>query len=370
MRIVRRLDLAFVAEFIPPFLSGWLLFTGVLVFSGVLPSLQYVHHPPVGQVSTWLVWQFPAFAVQAMPIAVVFAALVSMGRMVRHRELFAMQAGGVDPRRPVAVLVVFGLILAAIAVACDQWVVPPASIRLTEIWWPMTSGRQPLHRLAGHTWFVGTGDLSAGRVEGHRMLGVRFVRRSPDGLDLYFAREATFQGDRLRLSNAKHVVLDLASLGSSGTRPKLTDGLVQVSQQAPVMSVRTTGTEAQWVTRYSGGSYEDGRNWLGLWASAHNPLRTSTDRAQDWVTIYRKLADAMANVALLAVAVPLAIRLAGSTVLSFAITLGTSVAWYLAIAGTELAARSGGLPASAVAWLSLAPFVIVGLALNVAAGRT
>lgn len=365
---MRRIDRALITEFVPPFIGAWALFTGVLVFSGVLPSLQYVHRPPPMQVATWLLWQFPAFAVQSMPIAVAFASLLAMGRMVRHRELLAMAAGGVAPGRPVAVLVAFGVALTLVAAACYQWVVPVAAVRVTETWWPMVSGRPALHRLAGHTWFVGTGDLYARRVDGHRMLDVRVTRRTGDHLDVYFAPQATFQGKDLQLVNPEHVVLNLSALGGTAGADVAPEGLATAYGPAALTSIPTTGTEAEWVTRYSGGSYEDARTWSGLWASAHNPLRSSVARSQDWVTIYRKIAEAVANVALLMAAVPLAVRFAGNSTLSFALTLGTSVAWYLALAGTELAARSGGLPPSSVAWLALSPFVLLGLA-TMAANR-
>ena len=368
---MRRIDRVFVGEFLGPFLAALVLFTAVVVFSGIAPSLRYLHAPAIGDVVVWLAWQFPAYVVQAMPIAVAFGALVAMGGLVRRRELLAMSAGGVNPRRPIAVLFIVGVVLAGLGLADGQWAVPTAATKLTETWWPMTSGRPGLFRLAGRSLFVGTGDLYFARVQGGRMLDVRFTRRRRDVVDAYFADSATFDGRALILNQVQHVVLDLSPLdrlAASTSTPRLPT-LVPVDARLDQVRLRTTGDESAWLTRYSGAAYEDGRSLTALWSSAHNAMRTPIARLQDRVTFYRKLVEPIANIAVLIVAVPLAVRFAGSTVLSFGLTLAVALAWYLSLAGTELAARAGLLVPSGQVWLVLAPFVVAGLFLARLADR-
>lgn len=367
---MRRLDRVFVGEFLGPFFAALVLFTTVVVFSGIAPSLRYLHDPSIGDVVTWVGWQFPAYVVQAMPVAVAFAALVSMGGLVRRRELLAMRAGGVNPRRPIVVLFVVGIVLALLGLVDAQWGLPTAAAKVTETWWPMTSGRSGLFRLAGRTLFMGTGDLYFERAEGGRMVDVRFTRRRHDVVDAYFADDATFDGRVLVLSNVRHVVLDLNSLGALGTAassrlPKL----VPVDTRASRVRIRTSADERTWLVRYSGATYEGGHSLTALWSSAHNASRTPIARFQDRVTFFRKIIEPLANVAILIVAVPLAVRFASSTVLSFGLTLAVAVAWYLSLAGSELAARAGLLSPSGQAWSVLAPFIVVGLLLTRLAAR-
>lgn len=359
----------FVGEFLAPFFAALVLFTAVVVFSGVAPSLRYLRHPAIQDVVSWVAWQFPAYIVQAMPIAVAFAALVSVGALVRRREMLAMSAGGVDPRRPIAMLVVVGVGLALLGLAISQWAVPAAATRITETWWPMTSGQSGLYRLAGHTWFMGTGELHVGKVAEGRMLDVRFTRRERGTVDVYFAASAGFDGRDLVLHQVRHVVLKLGAVDRQGTSALELGRLVPVDTWSDIARIPTTGTEHEWLTRYSGATYEDGRSLTSLWASAHNEYRTPVARFQDMVTFYRKLVEPIANIAILMVAVPLAVRYAGSTVLSFGLTLAVAVAWYLSLAGSEIAARAGLVPAITVVWLVLAPFVVVGAVLAPLAGR-
>lgn len=357
---VKRLDRGIAIAFLGAFLAAALLFTLAVVFSGVVPSLQYIDDPDPRLAARWLLWQFPSFLVQAMPIAVVMAVLVTIGRLVRDRELLAMRAGGIPARRPVHLLMVVGCFLALGAMAAQQWWIPYAAEQVAQTWWRLTTDRPAVHRLVGRSWFVGSGDLRFQAVEEERLVDVRFVRREEGVIDVLRAPSARFEGRDLVMYDATRIRLNLAALDGRMSPAERLDAFVADHREQPIVRVPTHSTLAGLVARYSQGSYEDGRSLTELWRSATNELRTPFERREDRIRLHRKVVESLANVAIIALAVPLAIRYATSAFLGFGLTLGTALLWYGVIAGGELMARAGLAAPGIVPWAAIVAFLSVG----------
>jgi hypothetical protein len=91
-----------------------------------------------------LVSKVPWFLHLAMPVAAVFAVLVSGGRMARDSELKAAQAGGIPPRALLVPVLAWGLAVSAVAVVNNGMVEPRAERAYQAIIDDFLYGRPPV----------------------------------------------------------------------------------------------------------------------------------------------------------------------------------------------------------------------------------
>lgn len=114
-------------EILAPF-SAWTAFLCVLFF--VMAFLRGMDFLLGSAVTVFDFVRFtaaltPQFLVQAIPIALLLATLLGLGRLAEDRELVAMQALGVRPglffRGPIALGVVLTLVLGALSFTLQPW---------------------------------------------------------------------------------------------------------------------------------------------------------------------------------------------------------------------------------------------------------
>ncbi len=114
-------------EVVAPF-SAWTAFLCVLFF--VMAFLRGTDFLLGSAVTLWDVVRFtaslvPQFLVQAMPIALLLATLLGLGRLADDRELVAMQALGVSPRvffrGPLVLGAGVTVVLAALSLTLQPW---------------------------------------------------------------------------------------------------------------------------------------------------------------------------------------------------------------------------------------------------------
>ena len=142
------LDRYVLREGVPPFLFGLLLYASLAVVSVTIPRLQYIVGTPIPELLAWLALQLPQALVQTLPIALVLAVLVALGRLASENELLALQAGAVPVRRTAGVFVGMGLASALIVLAINQWVLPVTNTAVTKLYWELTAGQTGMFRLA------------------------------------------------------------------------------------------------------------------------------------------------------------------------------------------------------------------------------
>ncbi|MBL8935248.1 MAG: LptF/LptG family permease [Archangium sp.] len=114
-------------EVVAPF-GAWTAFLCVLFF--VMAFLRGMDFLLGSAVTAWDFVRFtaalmPQFLVQAIPIALLLATLLGLGRLADDRELVAMQALGVQPRLffrgPLALGLVLTLVLAGLSFTLQPW---------------------------------------------------------------------------------------------------------------------------------------------------------------------------------------------------------------------------------------------------------
>ncbi len=88
-----------------------------------------VHNWPI---LTYSLLRLPIIVSEMVPLAALVAGILTVGDLLRHRELVIMWNGGVSPLGLIVRLLPVGLLLVVAKFGVDDWVVPRASAELRE----------------------------------------------------------------------------------------------------------------------------------------------------------------------------------------------------------------------------------------------
>lgn len=351
-----RIDRYLLREAWPPFLFGTLLYAGLAVVSATLPRLQWIVGTPFADLGWWLLTLLPQALVQTTPVALVLAVLLTFGRLTTDHELTAMQAGGVPLRRVTGVFLGMALATAGLALAFNQYLVPPANAAAADVYWRLTTGRSGLFRLAAQRVPIEGFTLRFDRVERDGTLrGVWIERWEDQTYTLIRADRARYDGTDLVLFAHRTQRFDLAALdvvdldADARLRALVRLDARAADPDAPLV-VSAGVDEAELVARFSAGGFEDPRSLARLWRDAFDPGLSAVERREATVLGHRKLAEPVSNVALVLAAVPLSIAFARSRSVAFGLALVVTLAWYLLYTFGQLLALAGVVPAWAGPW--------------------
>jgi lipopolysaccharide export system permease protein len=370
-----RLDRYLWREAIPPLLFGLVLYSSLVVTSATLWRLQWIIGTPVVEIAGWLLLQMPQAVVQVAPIALVLSVLLAFGRLASDHELTALQAGTVPLLRATVVFVVLGATIAGGALAINQWVLPRTNVAVVNAYWHLTAGRSGLFRLAAQSLPVDDFRLTFSDVDRRDELrDVRVERWDGDVLTIVRAERGRFEGQSLLLFGHRTQRLDLAALDrSEGGADEVLRRLVRLDArgadaEAP-LELTISLSVAELVSQFSGGGFEDARSLTRLAADASNAAVPMAQRRQSAALLQRKLAEPLANVTLLLVAIPLSITYARSRSVAFGLSLVVTLAWYLLLTFGQLFAQTGVLPLWLGPWIGNVALGALGVGLIVAGTR-
>lgn len=113
-----------IAGFLVVALSGELFGLMSLIIEKRVPALQ---------VASLLVYRLPELLVTAIPVGVLFAVLMELGRMARDCELIVVQVSGRSLSRISTPLVILGVVASALTYGLNEYVVPEANHRSQQI---------------------------------------------------------------------------------------------------------------------------------------------------------------------------------------------------------------------------------------------
>jgi lipopolysaccharide export system permease protein len=351
-----RIDRYLLREIWPPFLVGMVLYAGLAVVSLTLPRLQWIVGTPIPELGWWLLTLMPQALVQTAPVALVLAVLLAFGRLVVDHELTAIQAGGVAIARVAVVFVGVGAATAVVALAFNQWVVPQANSAAADLYWRLTTGRTGLFRLAAQRVPIDGFTLRFDHVDrAGTMYDVRIERWDGDAYTLLRAASGVLEGRDLVLFDHRTLRLDMAALDLDGLDADARlRALVRLDARAADVTAPlrlSTGIdESELVARFSGGGFEDPRSLTQLWRDGRDLRRSAAERREATVLLHRKVAEPVANLALLLVAVPLSILHARSRAVAFGWALLVTLAWYLLYTFGQLLSLTGLIPTWTGPW--------------------
>lgn len=133
---MRRLDKYIVAEFTPLLLFGVGAFLVILVGVDLLPHVLRMivrESFPLPLAARIFAYQLPAMVGLTLPMAVLFASLMTFAALSSHGELLALKAGGISFLRVAGPVIAAGFVVSAITLAVNESVAPRASVRAFEL---------------------------------------------------------------------------------------------------------------------------------------------------------------------------------------------------------------------------------------------
>lgn len=357
---MKRLDRYLLGESLPPFLFGLLLYSSLIVLSATLPRVEWIVGAPVMELMVWLLLQLPAAMVQTLPLAVLLAVLLAFGRLATSNELLPIQAGGVALGRLTRVFLAGGLVAAGTALYLNERVLPGTNAQVASLWWQLSSGGSGVFRLARQNVALGDYQLhfQAADRASDDLLDVRLEAWEGRTLTVFHAARARFEGASLLLYDYELTVLDLAALEPDALAAGAEDTLrrlLLVRSRAPAegssLEITTSQSLDELISRYGGGGFEDSRSVMNALRDSQDPRLSAGERRQAAVLFHRRLAEPLANLTLILVAVPLAVLYARSRSIAFGLSLVVTLVWYLFLAIGQLLAQTGALPVWLGLWL-------------------
>ncbi len=127
--MIRLLDRAVLRELLFPFLMAVAGFVLFILLNLILQLSDFVIDRDVAwsDLLRALVYKMPDLIVIGLPIAVLFATFLALGRLKHDRELIALQASGISLRRVIAPVIAFGLLVGLATFALNETTVPWAN---------------------------------------------------------------------------------------------------------------------------------------------------------------------------------------------------------------------------------------------------
>jgi len=344
---MRALDRYLLKEILVPFAVGLGLFFVVVAFAQLLKVSDSVTGLGVSGSTLLRAFGFslPPLAGILIPVSILFATLLGVGRLSADREVIAMTAVGVSPFRLLRVPAILGIALACVSAFA---------------------------MIVGEPWGItGLKTLMARNAQTSLAGGIRageFVEWTPDMT--FLARGK--QGNRLQhvvfadRRDARRPIMVSAKHGEVkiGERPE--DILFELEDGAILLY--SPGSDSQRLIRFDQGKYRidvsklvggkfhtahEAQSWTfsRLWEESRTAPKESK-RALYTIVLHRKLALPLATLIFALLAVPLAIRsTSGARARGFLYSTLIVGAYYYIGRAVELSARSGGFPPWLAAWV-------------------
>ena len=132
---MKKLDQYLAKEFIPPFLTGiggfLLVMTVDLLFTFV--DLIINKGIPFTSIMALLLYKIPSIMVLTFPVATLFGAAISLGRLGSDNEIVALRTSGISFARIALPIIVMAAIISSISFCINEYVAPAANNKSQQI---------------------------------------------------------------------------------------------------------------------------------------------------------------------------------------------------------------------------------------------
>lgn len=351
------LDRYLLREITVPLLVGLGLFVVVLVFAQVLTISDAITGLGISgsDLIQALIYSMPPLLGLLLPVSLLFATLLAVGRWSGDREIIALCAGGVSPYRLLRIPLMLGVILGLGSALSMGWgeawgIRGLRSLMSKSAQRALASGVRPGEF---HEWLPGV-TFMARRTEGGLMKEVVFADLRNEARPLVVsAREGTVKvGDRARdiIFDLRDGAMVLRDRGSERHR------IVRFEQSLYRLDVKQlVGNKGHSLSRVQEKSLLE----LAEQSKTHPDPST---RAHYTVVMHRRFAIPLATLIFATLAVPLALGSSGAArARGFLLSAVIVAGYYYVGRAAELAARAGNLDPVLAAWLP----DLVGVALAV-----
>ncbi len=359
-----RIDRYVLKEAFPPFVFGLLTYIFLLLVSNLLGQAKWIVGFPFFGVLKWLWYQVPLVINQTLPVALMLAVLLAFGRLARENELLVMRAGGIPLLRTTRWIFVFAVLCTGFALYMAEYVIPVANEKVTTIWWDeLASKGRGLAHLAGEDVAVGPYRLF---FEGYDdaqglMRGVRLERWQGARLTAVFAERGRMEGNRLTLWNYRVLGLDLAALRREGPADEVLKALVRAESAGERLVLKLPQSREKVIARNAGELWGDTHSISYWYQRSRMPGLGPRDRLEARVMMHSDLALPFANLIVVILSLPIAIRKATGTSLAFGYSLSVTILYYFMETAGKILALGGRLDPALAAWGPDLFFLAIGL---------
>ncbi|MEW6047625.1 MAG: LptF/LptG family permease [Bacillota bacterium] len=339
---VRRLDRYVAGEFIVPFVATAAGFLVLLLTSTIfqLTDLLVVQRTALGVTMWLLALKIPSALSIALPIASLFATLLSAGRLVRDGEMTVMRTSGLSVLRIGVPVIVLGAVISVGAYLLNEYVVPEANHRY-EVHLRRAILADPVPAISENVFFRGTPThwFYVRRVDRstRQLLDALVYELRPGTFPaIYTARRGWYEGRTWHLEDVTMKQLDA-------------DGYVQLESSMKAYEL----TLAEPTEAYLGSQKSTEEMSRRELRDQIRRLRQAGVTARSLVVDYHfKLALPVANLVLVLLGLPLSLYGGrGGRAFGAAASLGLTLLYYVIFALCRSLGNSGALDPLAAAWM-------------------
>jgi LPS export ABC transporter permease LptF/LPS export ABC transporter permease LptG len=371
--VLRRLDRYLLSELIGPFALGLLVYTFILLIQLLfsLAELIIKRGLPAATVGKLLAYSLPNIFVLTLPMSLLLAVLLGIGRMASDSELVALRASGVSLYRILRPVLLAALVLGGLNTYLMLELLPQGNTAYTRLLLDIatrTLGAQFEPRVfynefQGKVLYIS--DIPAGTSFWHGVLLADSVVTSEKATELVVAERG-----RLEVSkNGEQVVLNLYDAVQHTydlTRPDRYETRHSDHVRWVLRDQFASEQRAKMMARKGIRSM----NWQEAGAASRDPANPPSYRAQARVQMQKMLSIPAACPIFALLALPLAFsNRRGGKSSGFALSIGIVVAYYVLISQGEKYAIAGRLPPWFAMWLPNLALGGLGLALLVVRDR-
>ena len=367
------LDRYLLREVVPVLLVSALLYVAVFLFGFFYVGSQWLDGAPVLKVFTWLGYHVPGVLVQVLPMAVVSAIVIPFGRLAAEGAIIATQAGGISLLRLLRPVLLLGFLLAGFSLYLSEKVVPESNARVRGYWYDeLTMPGRGLARLRGKNIPLGNGlELYFGGYDSKtdEMLDVRLQLWQGRQATVIFADRGVYDGHDLKLKNYRIYTVNYAAIdqlldaGEDELPEKLKavfKNIVVPRSENATTTIKTGLSRDEALANFADPMAADTLSLSEAWQRYRDPELPPADRNDAALAFHSKLALPMANVVLILISLPFAVRYGRSPGLSLGMSVLIAVAYYLTFMLSRSMGGLGLLPPWLAAWLANIIFALIG----------
>jgi lipopolysaccharide export system permease protein len=309
--------------------------------------------PSFLHVALYFVYKIPLIFFQVMPVSVLLGALLVLAIMSRHSEITAMKAGGISVARVVTPILLWSVVLAGVAFAVNEYVVPVANTKMKYVqtvyikkqdWRARLRANDLWYKSPGAIYHVAKFNPDIGRLDG--LMVFRFdddfnLTERVDAARAQWAdnRWTAYEGVQRRFGNGV-LVAEKAFAAQPLAFPETPEQLKVYKRDPEQMSYRE------------------------LAAYIHELRQEGYDVRRYQVDLHAKISFALVTIIMAVLGIPWAIRSGRQGGIAFGIGVAVVIGvGYWIVLGFSLAlGRAAALPVSVAVWGPHVLFGVLGLA--------
>ncbi len=375
---LRKIDRLVLSEFIPFFLMGVAAFTLLMVAVTLFRDMmKYVadYGLSLGQVGTFFLMALPQTIAYTFPMAILFAGLLSFGRLSDTSQITALRAGGIGFFRIVLPALIFAWIVVLCTFILNEKVAPQSTmaakryIQNAIVSKGITLSEKNISYMDQEAGWL----FAAAGAEGNVFYDVKWWDFSrPGELSLYTAEEGVWQMDQWEFHNAKVIHLfidgetDIEEMIENGGEGFANGGNVVRSMTSSKLEMQIARTPTDILADASRDPDEMSLQELKAYLSSPEIEKRSESYIRKIQGTYcLKIAAPFMSVVFILLAAPLGLAPQRSTsTMGIGVSMLLVFIYYMLMTFSVKIAESGAMPPVVAAWLPNVIFLLAGAYLN------